>query len=318
MTNNKNETTLIQIIPESVNLKKYYPEKINEQIITIRNNCNIPLILFLTSSDSNILILKESSIKIGKNQKKTFSFIIKDNNYKKNQKFFTKPKKLYIFLKNDLIEEKIEVILSYYYYENSAFSENKIPKNRGYLSFNSHNKSKLNSNKKKTKKIMPTNLDKLNLNKEIKTNNIMPERQNNLVNDDKKMDENDYLNTAVLDLRNQISYLKQTLEQSQMKIQKLQIQKKKNFSGNLMRDKCISFFIFGDDYEIFNQKNERVQSKKELYEYQNIKLKNENQKLNRMVQFLEDKLLTYENDFPYQSNNFNKNNNYIFSNHNYI
>lgn len=318
MTNNKNETTLIQIIPESVNLKKYYPEKINEQIITIRNNCNIPLILFLTSSDSNILILKESSIKIGKKQKKTFSFIIKDNNYKKNQKIFTKPKKLYIFLKNDLIEEKIEVILSYYYYENSAFSENKIPKNRGYLSFNSHNKSKLNSNKKKTKKIMPTNLDKLNLNKEIKTNNIMPERQNNLVNDDKKMDENDYLNTAVLDLRNQISYLKQTLEQSQMKIQKLQIQKKKNFSGNLMRDKCISFFIFGDDYEIFNQKNERVQSKKELYEYQNIKLKNENQKLNRMVQFLEDKLLTYENDFPYQSNNFNKNNNYIFSNHNYI
>ena len=72
MTNHKKETTLMQIIPGCVNLKNYYPEKINEQIITILNNCNIPLILFLTSSDSNILILKEPSIKIGKKQKKHF------------------------------------------------------------------------------------------------------------------------------------------------------------------------------------------------------------------------------------------------------
>ena len=76
MINNKIETTLIKIIPESITLKKYYPGKTNEQTITICNNCNIPLILSLISSDSSMLILRESSIKIGVMQKKALSFII--------------------------------------------------------------------------------------------------------------------------------------------------------------------------------------------------------------------------------------------------
>lgn len=299
------------------------PERINEQTITIRNNCNIPLILFLSSSDSNLLLLKDSSIKIGKKQKKSLSFIIKDVNYKKNKKFLSKPKKLYIFIKNDLIEEKFEIILSYYSIGNSAFSESKDSKKTGYLYFNTHTKKKLNSNENKLKDAKSGNTKQLNLNKVIK-NNIRPEtnisyNRYNLMYEDDKMNENDYLNKAVLDLRNQIAYLKQMLEHSQMKIQNLQIKKENFFFGNLMKEKCISFFIFGNNYrEVYSKKYED-KPRKELCEYQNIVLKNENEKLNQIIHYLKKKLLSYENEFNTQNNNFNnfyRNKNYINNNYN--
>lgn len=324
MISSKIETTLIQIIPEYINLKNYYPERINEQTITIRNNCNIPLILFLSSSDSNLLLLKDSSIKIGKKQKKSLSFIIKDVNYKKNKKLLSKPKKLYIFIKNDLIEEKFEIILSYYSNGNSAFSENKNSKITGYLSFNTHTKKKMNSNENKLKNTKPGNIKKLNLNTVLKNNNIRPEtniinNRYNLMYEDDKMNENDYLNKAVLDLRNQIAYLKQMLEHSQMKIQKLQLKKENFFFGNLMKEKCVSFFVFGNNYREVYSKKYGDKPREQLCEYQNIVLKNENEKLNRMIHYLKKKLLSYENEFYIQNNNFNnfyRNKNYI-NNNNY-
>ena len=142
MISSRNESALIQIIPESINIKKYDPEKINKQIITIKNNCNIPLILSLSSSDSSILILRESSIKICIKQDKTLSFIISDKNYGKNKRHLTKPKKLFIFIKNDLIEEKFEVILSYITNDNLYYSENKKLKTKSYLSYSNNNKKK--------------------------------------------------------------------------------------------------------------------------------------------------------------------------------
>ena len=44
----------------------------------------------------------------------------------------------------------------------------------------------------------------------------------------------------------------------------------------------------------YNKKHGFDKSKKDIYEYQNILLKNENEKLNKMVNYLEKKLLSYE------------------------
>ena len=322
MIKNKIDTTLIQIIPEYLNIKSYNPDKINEQTITIRNNCNIPLILYLNSSDSSILILKESSIKIAKKQKKIISFIIKDKNYSKNKKNFGKPKKLYIFLKNDLIEEKYEITLSYYNCENSLMKENKTEKKSRMKSFNSQNKYRFNSNENKPKKIIPKNIKKINLNKIIKDEDTFNFDTNeninnvNLINNDERKTESEYLNNAVQDLRNQLLYLKQMLERSQMKIQKLQIQKECYFK-HLNREACISFFITGN--KVYNKKHGFDKSKKDLYEYKNIILKDENEKLSKMVDYLQKKILLYENgkDFCNQNNNYNRSKNFIINNYNY-
>ena len=323
MNNNKIETTLIQIIPEYLNLKNYNPDKINEQTITIRNNCNIPLLLFLSSSDTNILLLKDSSIKIGKKQKKTISFTIKDKNYSKNKKIAGKPKKVYIFIKNDLIEEKFEISLSYYNCDNLVFSENKSGNNK-FINFNSQKQNRFNSQENKIKKIIPKNIQKVNLNKIIK--NDMNLRNNNKLNnfnfniyDDQRLTETEYINNAVQDLRKQILYLKQMLEHSQMKIQNLQKQKDYYFN-ELIEENCVSFYIYGNENNfniIYNKNDGFDKSQKDIYEYQNILLKDENLKLNKRVNYLEKKLFSYEQDFRNQNNNYNRNKNFIINNYNY-
>ena len=331
MISNKIETTLIQLIPEHINIKSYNPDKLNEYTITICNNCNIPLILSLSSSDSSILLLKDSSIKIGKKQKKAITFMIKDKNFSKNKKNFCKPKKLYIFIKNDLIEEKFEITLSYYSLENTAFSENKNGKNKGFLSFNSKNKNKINSNENKQKKIIPKNIKKVNLIKVIKNNSKNENNEdifysgsndffNNLnINEDERIAESSYLNNAVQDLRNQILYLKQMLEHSQAKIQKLQIQRDKNYN-NLICEKCISFYVNGyNENKLYNKRYIYDISKNNKYDHQNIiMLKEENEKLSKMVNYLKKKIYLYEKqDFLNQNNNYNRNKNFIINNYNY-
>ena len=322
MINNKIETTLIKIIPESITLKKYYPGKMNEQTITICNNCNIPLILSLISSDSSMLILRESSIKIGVKQKKALSFIISDKNYIKNKKNLKKPKKLFIFIKNDLLEEKFEIILSYNTLDNLSFSENKNMKSKNFFSFNKQNKQiKLFSNEKKKIVGMKKNN---NFNNAIK-NNMRVESYNNRFhllntenynNNNEKTHESEYLNNAVLEMRNQISYLKQMLEHSQMKIN--QLQNKNYHFMNLKEEKPISFFIIGyKNKDIKYKKYDFDNPQRELYQYQNL-IKDEDNKFNNMVTYLENKFLSKEPVLRYRNNNFHQNQNYIINNYNYI
>jgi len=320
MINNKIETTLIKIIPESITLKKYYPGKMNEQTITICNNCNIPLILSLISSDSSMLILKESSIKIGVKQRKALSFVISDKNYIKNKKNLKKPKKLFIFIKNDLLEEKFEIILSYNNLDNLSFSENKNMKSKNFFSFNKQNNQiKLFSNEKK--KIAGLK-NKNNLNNATK-NNLRVESYNNrlhLLNteiyNNEKTNESEYLNNAVLEMRNQISYLKQMLEHSQMKIN--QLQNKNYHFANLMEEKPISFIIIGNrNKEIKYKKYDFGNHQRDLYQYQDL-IKNENNKFNNMVTYLENKFLSKEPVLRCRNNNFHQNQNYIINNYNYI
>jgi hypothetical protein len=268
-----------------------------------------------------MLILRESSIKIGVKQKKALSFIISDKNYIKNKKNLKKPKKLFIFIKNDLLEEKFEIILSYNTLDNLSFSENKNIKSKNFFSFNKqNNKIKLFSNEKK--KIMGFKKNN-NLNNLVQ-NNMRAESYNNRYhllntenyNKNEKKNESEYLSNAVLEMRNQISYLKQMLEHSQMKIN--QLQNNSYHFVNLMEEKSISFFIIG-------KKNNRIKYKKydfnnhqrELYHYQDL-INDENNKFNNMVTYLENKFLSKEPVLRCRNNNFHQNKNYIINNYNYI
>ena len=115
MSNNKIDNAFIQIIPEKIIIHNYSSNKLSKSLI-IQNNCNIPLIFHLAPSDSSFILLTDNSVRISPKSKKKITFIISDNLYKTSykNKSFLKQKKLYIFIKNDFVEEKVEILLSYY------------------------------------------------------------------------------------------------------------------------------------------------------------------------------------------------------------
>ena len=107
---------------------------------------------------------------------------------------------------------------------------------------------------------------------------------------DEKYNEREYLNNAVMEMRNQISYLKQMLEHSQRKIHQLQLQKKNFHFINLIKEKSISFFINKSiDKEMNYKEYQYIKSKRELYGYKDRLLNNENNKINNKFMHLEQK-----------------------------
>ena len=115
-------------------------------------------------------------------------------------------------------------------------------------------------------------------------------------------------------MRNQISYLKQMLEHSQMKIN--QLQNKNYHFMNLKEEKPISFFIIGYK-NIKYKKYDFDNPQRELYQYQDL-IKDEDNKFNNMVTYLENKFLSKEPVLRCRKNNFHQNQNYIINNYNYI
>ena len=301
INNNKINNAFVQIIPEKIDITNYSNDKLRK-ILTIQNNCNIPLIFHLTPSDSSFILLTDNTVRISPKSKKKIAFIISDNLYKtfyKNKLFF-KPKKLNIFIKNDLVEEKVEILLSYYCNKNYIQYPNNI--NNNNFNFDDIDYE-----------IIPENIKDINYN----NINIFPQKNqkqnfyyknNNLENFDDininnyyqegKFYQNDYLT--------KINYLNKMLAKSQRKIKKLQLEKnKKNFYGKLSKQKNASFLIRG--------KNKLKQN----YLYQNEILKAKNNKLNNMVIYLQNKLTQYKLGLKTQKNDYNFNKNYIMNNYNY-
>lgn len=301
INNNKINNAFVQIIPEKIDITNYSNDKLRKSL-TIQNNCNIPLIFHLTPSDSSFILLTDNTVRISPKSKKKIAFIISDNLYKtfyKNKLFF-KPKKLNIFIKNDLVEEKVEILLSYYCNKNYIQYPNNI--NNNNFNFDDIDYE-----------IIPENIKDINYN----NINIFPQKNqkqnfyykiNNLENFDDininnyyqegKFYQNDYLT--------KINYLNKMLAKSQRKIKKLQLEKnKKNFYGKLSKQKNASFLIRG--------KNKLKQN----YLYQNEILKAKNNKLNNMVIYLQNKLTQYKLGLKTQKNDYNFNKNYIMNNYNY-
>lgn len=216
------DNTFIQIIPEKINIENYSKNQLNKTFI-ISNNCNISLLLYLSPSDSDFIFLKDSSIRIGPKSKKKISFSVMDKYYKNitNNKTLLKPKKLYIMVKNDIIDEKIEIILSYYSKKNILnTSYNKV-----FLSPKVHN----NINTTYTIPFLSQS-NKFELTRNLNYEMEVPIQNMNL-------------NDAVLDLKNKVLYLKNMLEKSEIKIKKLE---KRSFFGKLKKINSDSFCIKGN------------------------------------------------------------------------
>ncbi len=301
INNNKINNAFVQIIPEKIDITNYSNDKLRKSL-TIQNNCNIPLIFHFTPSDSSFILLTDNTVRISPKSKKKIAFIISDNLYKtfyKNKLFF-KPKKLYIFIKNDLVEEKVEILLSYYCNKNYIQYPNNI--NNNNFNFDDIDYEIIPEN------IMDINYNNINIFPQKNQKQNFYYKNNNLENFDDininnyyqegKFYQNDYLI--------KINYLNKMLAKSQRKIKKLQLEKnKKNFYGKLSKQKNASFLIRG--------KNKLKQN----YLYQNEILKAKNNKLNNMVIYLQNKLTQYKLGLKTQKNDYNFNKNYIMNNYNY-
>ena len=301
MSNNKIDNAFIQIIPEKIIINNYSSNKLSKSLI-IQNNCNIPLIFHLTPSDSSFILLTDNSVRISPKSKKKITFIISDNLYKTSfkNKPFIKQKKLYIFIKNDLVEEKVEIILSYYC-------------NKNYIQYPNYINDVDNFNFENIEyELNPDNINNINYNNNI---NIFPQTnqdpsfqyKNNNFGNNNNIKENNYYQEEELsknDYLMKINYLSKMLEKSQRKIKQLQLEKN-NFNGKLRKEKSTSFHIRG--------KNKIKQN----YIYQNEILKAKNNKLNNMVIYLQNKLTQYKFGLKTQKSDYNFKKNYIMNNYNY-
>ena len=266
MLNNKIDNTFVQIIPEKMKIENYTSNKLNK-ILTFINNCNITLNIYLTPSDSNLITLTETSIRISPKSKKEISFSITDNLFKSfsKNKILIKPKKLHIYIKNDLIEEKVEILLLYYCRKNNfEFKNYNIDDN---FNFN-YNDNILLSDDINNTDIFPRNFQ----NRNFIYNNIQNYNDiniNNFYDEEELCDKNDYIN--------KILNLNKILKKSKSIIKQLQMQKN-NFRGKLRKQKIGYIYIKSDI------------NKEQNYKMENEILKAKINKLNNMVINLENKL----------------------------
>ena len=279
MLNNKIDNTFVQIIPEKMKIENYTSNKLNK-ILTFINNCNITLNIYLTPSDSNLITLTETSIRISPKSKKEISFSITDNLFKSfsKNKILIKPKKLHIYIKNDLIEEKVEILLLYYCRKNNfEFKNYNIDDN---FNFN-YNDNILLSDDINNTDIFPRNFQ----NRNFIYNNIQNYNDiniNNFYDEEELCDKNDYIN--------KILNLNKILKKSKSIIKQLQMQKN-NFRGKLRKQKIGYIYIKSDI------------NKEQNYKMENEILKAKINKLNNMVINLENKLMKYKQELNRQKNN---------------
>ena len=307
MNNNKIENTFIQIYPEKIDIPKFSNNKISKSFI-ISNNCNIPLILFLTPSDSSYITIINTTIKLKPKSKIKIDFSLRDNIYKNSSKKnpYLKPKKLFIFIKNDLIEEKVEIILSYYSKENNYILTDDINNKNDFEFNNLDNELELyNLNYLNLGNIYSSPQRIINHNFSNKINNIENYEDinnQNIDNREKNFGRNNYL-------RNKNIPSKKMLNSSGKKIKSPKMKQNK-FSGKLIKEKSFRFTFVGTKENMNN------------YKYQNEILKVQNHKLNNMVNYLQKELMKHRielNKINNIENSFNNNNNnkYIVNNYNY-
>ena len=279
MLNNKIDNTFVQIIPEKMKIENYTSNKLNK-ILTFINNCNITLNIYLTPSDSNLITLTETSIRISPKSKKEISFSITDNLFKSfsKNKILIKPKKLYIYIKNDLIEEKVEILLLYYCRKNNfEFRNYNINDNYNF----NYNDDILISGDINNTDIFPRNFQ----NRNFIYNNIQNYNDiniNNFYDEEELREKNDFIN--------KILNLNKMLKKSKSIIKQLQMQKN-NFRGKLRKQKIGYIYIKSDI------------NKEQNYKMENEILKVKNNKLNNMVINLENKLMKYKQELNRQKNN---------------
>ena len=108
------QPNLLTIVPGSINIENFIPGRIYKETLTIYNTCKIPIIVNLRASDKNKLLLNKSLLRIEVNDSKKVNLVIQDKINYSSKKLPTTPKKLYIYIKGELIDEKYEINLMYF------------------------------------------------------------------------------------------------------------------------------------------------------------------------------------------------------------
>lgn len=119
------QPNLLTIVPGSINIENFIPGRVYKETLTIYNTCKIPIIVNLRASDKSKLLLNKSLLRIEVNDSQKVDLVIQDKINYSSKKLPTTPKKLYIHINGELIEEKYEINLMYFC-NNNTFKQKQI------------------------------------------------------------------------------------------------------------------------------------------------------------------------------------------------
>jgi len=108
------QSNLLSIVPGSITIENFIPGRVYKERLTIENKTNIPIIINLRSSDNSKLILNKSLLRIEVKEKKMVDLVIQDRINYSSKNLPTKPKKIYIYINGEIIEDKFEITLMYF------------------------------------------------------------------------------------------------------------------------------------------------------------------------------------------------------------
>ena len=212
------QPNLLTIVPGSINIENFIPGRVYKETLTIYNTCKIPIIVNLRASDKSKLLLNKSLLRIEVNDSQKVDLVIQDKINYSSKKLPTIPKKLYIYINGELIEEKYEINLMYFC-NNSTFKrkQNKTEKEIPSLYLANYQNPPLTDSRGNRRLYLD------------KTCNIFIRR---------------YENDLVTSLKNKINILTSQISKMQKNGAKTNINNSKNFSKSNN-----SFFIMGNKLE---------------------------------------------------------------------
>ena len=119
------QPNLLTIVPGSINIENFIPGRVYKETLTIYNTCKIPIIVNLRASDKSKLLLNKSLLRIEVNDSQKVDLVIQDKINYSSKRLPTVPKKLYIHINGELIEEKYEINLMYFC-NNTTFKQKQL------------------------------------------------------------------------------------------------------------------------------------------------------------------------------------------------
>lgn len=304
---------LITVVPGSILIENFIPGKKYKELISIYNTSKTPISLKLSPNDKTKLQSSESFIRLSSGQCCQVTITIQDN-VKYRRKVPTS-RKLFLFLRGELIEEKYEVNLLYKQEINrfvTRLNQRKkfIEQHNQQLSLHSPNNLSTNYKYWEATEYFKdnTSMTKLNTYNSNDENNyinieqeLIPEKTNNFMIFSTEEDE---LNL----LKNEINSLKNKLLAIQLMQEKYENNnKKKGYDSRDLYKSHINVFFFGEKLDEI-ESNEKFKKDEEIQkmteENQKKILVVENSMMAYRIKTLEDKLgLIYNEEEKLNSEN---------------
>lgn len=105
--------SLLNIIPKNIVIENFIPGKIYRKMFEIENKSKMPIIISLKPSDKSKLLLNKTSLRLDVKDKKIIELIIQDNLKYTETNYPMVPKILSIKIKGELIDVRYIITLNY-------------------------------------------------------------------------------------------------------------------------------------------------------------------------------------------------------------